>query len=371
MENRESVAIGSRIKTARERMHWTQEQLAAALGWKSFQIASSVENGQRELKARELAKIASVLNSSFESLLGVATTQPSILWRAKPKDDKAGEIESVFIRRCERYAQLEKWCDIPPAMQLKPLSVKSDRESINLVQREAENLRDAMKLGGKPGCTLKKTLEEDYGVKIFHEELGKNGSALCAQVDFGFAVLLNASEPRWRRNYSLAHELFHLMTSPLWDSPRCEVLADAFASALLLPEESLMSSMRSRAKGKKVSLQDFVAIACEFDVSIDALCWRLVNLGKLKKELVLSQLSDGSKLREFDKYSRRNQQDEVKAGLPERYTRLSYMAYSKGKIGRSKLAEYLEMSLFDLVKELNSNSETLASAEAEIAVVGC
>jgi Zn-dependent peptidase ImmA (M78 family) len=228
-----------------------------------------------------------------------------------------------------------------------------------------------MKLGGKPGCTLRKTLEENYGVKIFHEELGKHGSALCARDDFGFAVLLNASEPRWRRNYSLAHELFHLMTSTDWDSHQCEVLADAFASALLLPEESLMSSLRSRAKGKRISLQDLVEIACEFDVSIDALCWRLVNLEKLKKQQVRQQLLEGSRLRALDRFSRRDQHEEIKAGLPERYTRLCYTAYSKGKIGRSKLAEYLEVSLFDLVKELNTNSETLASAETEIAVVGC
>jgi XRE family transcriptional regulator, fatty acid utilization regulator len=374
MPNKAVIELGSRIKAARLRMRWSQKRLADALQWNSSQIVSNVESGERELKAWELAQIARILNTTFDTLLNPTTNREAlVLWRAKPKDEeRAGEIEAKFLTRCSRYAQLEKWCELPTPEELKPLSINSLETPIYAVQKEAAIVRDAMKLGGRPACTLEKTLEEDYGVKIFYEDLGASGSALCARNDFGSALLLNASEVPWRRNYSLAHELFHLMTPTQWDGERCEQLADAFASALLLPQESLTSSIHERTIGKKIQLERLVEIACEFGVSIDALCWRLVNLNILKRDKVLAELKPDSELRRIDHFSRRAYpSSEPQQGLPERYIRLAYLAYAKGKLGRSKLAEYLEISAYDLAEYLNSNSEALSGAETEIAVVGC
>lgn len=374
MPNTTVAEIGARIKAARQRMRWSQKKLAEALEWNSSQIVSNVEAGERELKAWELAKIARALNTTFDALLNPTThRQVVVLWRAKPNDEeRAGEIEARFVQRCSRYAQLEKWCELPAPNELKPLSVASLDVPIFRVQKEAEVVRDAMKLGGRPACTLEKTLEEDYGVKIFYEDLGSSGSALCARNEFGAGLLLNASEAPWRRNYSLAHELFHLMTPSQWDGKRCEQLADAFASALLLPQESLASSMQERTSARKVKLESLVEIACEYGVSVDALCWRLVNLNILKREGVLNLLKPGSELRSIDRFSRREETiSEPQAGLPERYVRLAHLAYAKGKIGRSKLAEYLEISAYELAEYLNSHSEALAGAETEIAVAGC
>ncbi len=373
MEKKVVRELGSRIKAARERMRWSQKRLADELEWKSSQIVSNVESGDRELKAWELARIAQALNSSFDALLNPRSErEPVVQWRAKPTEELAGEVEARFLQRCAKYNQLETWCQIPPPKELKPLSISSLDVQIYVVQKEAETVRDAMKLGGRPACTLEKTLEEDYGVKIFYEDLGSSGSALCAKDHFGAALLLNSSEAPWRRNYSLAHELFHLMTPSEWDDKKCEQLADAFAAALLLPQESLASSVHARIVDKKITLEKLVEIACEFGVSIDALCWRLVNLNMLKRDTVVRFLEHGSKLRQVDRFSRREQlPKEPQSGLPERYLRLAYLAYAKGRIGRSKLAEYLEMSPYDLAVYLNSNSEVLAGAETQVAIAGC
>src|SRR5216683_7337862 len=65
----EKTFLGSRVKEFRERFGWSQTELANAIGVGSAQIISALESGQREIKAWELAKIASSLRISVETLL--------------------------------------------------------------------------------------------------------------------------------------------------------------------------------------------------------------------------------------------------------------------------------------------------------------
>jgi len=132
-----------------------------------------------------------------------------------------------------------------------------------------------------------------------------------------------------------------------------------------------MSAFRSRVEEKKIALEKLIEIASEFDVSIDALLWRLVNMGRLKKSAVQDDLRPNSRLRVLDRISRGNRESGHESGLPERFLRLCYTAYLKERIGRSKLAEFLEISLVDLAKHLDKDAEKLTGAEAEIAVTGC
>jgi Zn-dependent peptidase ImmA (M78 family)/transcriptional regulator with XRE-family HTH domain len=375
-ENRERTAarssIGERIREAREGLQWTQQRLAEALGVASSQIISTIESGQREVKAWELFRIAGLLHTPAEWFLGATELhRPQVQWRAKPQGNDAPEIEARFLQRCERYALLEKWCETPPFKELKPITVPSTNPSFYVVGREAQNVREAMGLGVRPACTLEKTIEEDYGVKIFYESLGDKGAGFSVNGPFGPAILMNADNVPWRRNFSIAHELFHLLTPVGWESPMCEKLADVFASALLLPAEPLIDAIAARIQNGKISFERLVEIACEFEVSIDALLWRLVNLGRLGKPDVERALSPDSQLRRLDRISRPTSSQPT-VGLPDRYIRLCYLAYRNGRIGRSKLAELLETNLVDLSEQLDEEeADNVNGAEADIAVAGC
>jgi len=361
--------LGSRIREAREKLGWSQSELAQAVGFGAFQIVSAIENGQREVKAWELFKIASSLHLSLESFLGgQQKSEPVLLWRAQPQTGFR-EIEARFIERCERYALLEQWCGVSPLQELKPICFSLPEPTFVQVGREAENIRDYMKLGGRPACSLAKTLQEDYGVKIFYEDFGDQGAALSAKGDFGYGILINLGNAPWRSNFSLAHELFHLLTFDHWKSPRQEKLADSFASALLLPAEPLLSILRSRMTDGKLSFETLGEIAREFEVSMDALLWRTVNLGVIKKEAVEEAFKNPN-LKALDKLNRVWTKPDA---LPERYVRLCYTAYRTGKIGRAKLAEFLETSLVDLMAEMNAQEEEEVTNDGEnqIAVVGC
>jgi len=366
------TGIGERIRQVREQLQWTQQRLADELGFASSQIVSSIESGQREVKAWELFRIAALLHTPADWFLGTTELErPQVQWRAKPGGDNVAELEARFLERCERYALLEKWCETPTFKELKPISLMAASPSFHVVGREAQNVREAMGLGIRPACTLEKTLEEDYGVKIFYESLGEKGAGFSVCGPFGPAILMNADNVPWRRNYSIAHELFHLLTPTGWQSPTCEKLADVFASALLLPAEPLTDAIAARIQDGKLSYESLVEVACEFEVSIDALLWRLVNLGRLSRVDVERALSLDSQLRRLDRISR-PASPRPATGLPDRYVRLCYLSYRKGRIGRSKLAELLETNLIDLSEQLDDEEAgNVEGAEAEIAVAGC
>ena len=90
---------------------------------------------------------------------------------------------------------------------------------------------------------------------MFYLDFEPSGTAACTQSPtFGAAVLLNAKNARWRRNFDLAHELFHLLTWNVFNPAsgssterpaREEQLADRFASNLLMPEESVRASVNA------------------------------------------------------------------------------------------------------------------------------
>ena len=65
----DQVALGKRIKAARERVGMTQEDLAAAVDY-SVDHVSVVERGVKPPKLEKLVAIANVLNVGTDELLG-------------------------------------------------------------------------------------------------------------------------------------------------------------------------------------------------------------------------------------------------------------------------------------------------------------
>src|SRR5208282_872656 len=110
--NDEAVLLGKRIRETRERLKVSQGKLAEEVGFGSAQIISSIESGNREVKASELSRIARALHTSIDNLLNPELhPEPQFAWREQPE---AGfeEHESRFLLRCERYGLLEKWCNV-------------------------------------------------------------------------------------------------------------------------------------------------------------------------------------------------------------------------------------------------------------------
>ncbi len=352
--------LGNRIRDARMRLSLSQQQLAKETGFSASQIISQIEKGERDVKAWELVNLAKALRLDVSQLLNVEEPRPlvPVLWRKYPETDKE-LIEAEFLQRCEQYALLEKLCDVVAKEELPTREVDYETLSYEYAENLGEEIRNHFELGSRPASCLSGILEEKYGVKIWYENLDE-GSAASTKDSFGAAILMNATEAPWRRNFNFAHELFHLITWPsfsteslyenreLWDE--IERRANAFASTLLLPSEELSEAFENRIKEDKIEYTDLIEVGREFGVSTEALLYRLLHLRFLQRDVVDSLLEDDD-FRSLDKSFRLSDWWKPPE-IPERFARLAFVAYQKGKLSRARLAEYLNTSLIDLSNTL-------------------
>jgi len=359
--------IGRRIKEERTSQKLTQEELItkAQLNW-DRQTLGQIEKGERELKAWELAKIAKVLHVELpiffpETVTPTITAKPIVLWREKPENHE--HLETEFIRLCKdfRFVETLNSVDSSRFTALPRKKIDLNTFSYNDAYALAEEVRGQLGVGDYPATSLVKILEEKYGIKFFFNELGGNGSAAASASEYGLCILISASEPAWRQHFSIAHELFHIIT---WDDGLLaqvnseeklrkynEQLAGAFAAGLLVPSESLQREIRSIAKDNKLKDAGVISIARQFGVSLEALLWRMVGIRLIQRSDVLNALDD-KQLRSLDYISRSEAQ--APYYLSNRFVRLAYLAYENGEISRARLAKMLNQSLSALADYLKN-----------------
>jgi len=344
--------IGQGLKKARNAIGYTLQKAAQESGIGESSI-SEFENSKREPKFSQLSKLAEVYRKTVEFFLTDELPAENVmLWRARPStEEEMRKTEADFRQLCEQYHNLEfvmgevKKNPLPQPDVSKPEDF--DYKKAELLAEKAQ--RD-FSLGEIPSTCLKQTLEERFYVKIFH--LNFSGSAISIKSpDFGPAVLLNKDSKLWRRNFDLAHELFHILT---WDifrkeglaesepSKLEEKLANAFASRLLLPTDPIRHKIEAamNQEGKIISFQALDEIAREFGVSLKALLWRLLYLYNKPAEEIEKYLEQAETIKVNRPLRRSDEPDE----LPERYCSLAIRAVREGKLSLTQFAKYMDIS---------------------------
>ncbi len=360
MEKNFAKTLGQRVLQLRKKLNLKQEELARELGVNHAQIISQIERGEREIKAWELAKLSKALFVNVNDLLAqedLGVDQP-VLWRVLPS--KEHEIkEARFLKHCKEYALLEDLSGNTRSRHFPQREVDPQAIDYRDVPKLADDISREFGLGTRPAASLEKTLEDQYGVKVWYEDLDE-GSAAATIGDFGPAILMNRNEAPWRRNYNFAHELFHLVTwnsipprqlqenKALWE--RIEKIANSFASCVLLPAEAVTAEIQERAKENQIEYSDLIEVARKFDVSTEALLYRTMSLRLINRETVDSILSD-TQFRSMDK-STMSASWWNPPELPERFVRLAYVAYQKSRLSRARLAQMLETTLPDVTETL-------------------
>lgn len=342
--------IGARLRIAREAIGYTLEKAEKESGIGASSL-SEFENEKREPKFSQLSRLAEVYRKSIEFFL---TDQPitteAMLWREKPNDEgMVKETEARFRQLCEQYHRLEKLTGEIKEVKLPCADVKADQFTYREANLLAEKVQEELGLGKLPSASLKQTLEEKYYVKIFHISFPASAISRLSPV-FGAAILLNKSNKLWRRNFDLAHELFHILT---WNTFRAEdvlvaklaereeKLANAFASRLLLPTDAVKDRIESAMKEKQeISFEALDEIAREFGVSLDALMWRLLYLYNKPAEQIETYIAHAKSIMDNLPHRKSDEPEE----LPERYCRLATKALREGKLSLMRFAKYMEIS---------------------------
>jgi Zn-dependent peptidase ImmA (M78 family)/transcriptional regulator with XRE-family HTH domain len=351
--------IGQRIRSERERKKVSQEKLAKALGWNHHQIVSEMEQGKREIKAWELYEIAKFLQVNLAVLIGneEPLAQPYVLWRQKPSQDQK-LLEARFINECDNYLWVEQAVSSAdqPTIAFEELPRKKIdflKFTLDHAYRLAESVRQLMALGDFPAAQLLGVLEDRYGVKFIVDPHHMPSSAVCSRSDRGCFILINGRNSESRQYFSIAHELFHLIT---WDQEMLELieenisyhekneqLANAFAAGLLIPKEKLQTEAARICGPHSMTAPDVVALAEQFQTSKDAMLYRMVNVNLISNKQF-------KEIKERLQQAPRSKESHptVTHFLRSKYVRLVYLAYAHVKISRAKAAKLLHVDLCDL-----------------------
>jgi len=345
------VRIGKRLEKARESLGLTLVKVVGQAGFNSYQTLASIEKGSRPVKVSELARLSKIYSRDpmyFIQEKEPIEGTPVFAWRNKSAVADTKKMEARIHYLLTNYHLLEEITGETQPQELDPWDKPERQLTFGAVAERAQNLVAELNMSYRPGVNLTKALEEKLNLKILHLEMGGIGSALCSRGDYGFAITVNASDPPWRRNFDLAHDLFHLYAINIYPvdklhqpeengKDQVERLADSFAAALLMPEEPLLDELDKRVVNRRIAWVDLIRIAMEFEVSTQALLWRLVNLSKLKADMVTQVINSP----EFESMNRqlRSEKNRPAQEYSARFVWLGLKALSESKISKSKFCQ--------------------------------
>ena len=291
--------IGFRLKAARERSGLTQQGLADAVGLRHRQTVASIESGERRLSASELIRIMPVLGVDLDYLTDpfrlVGEGQFSFRTSAGVEPHVLDRFERRAGRWIAMHRELSREQGYPPRWLGYTLHLRPD-SSFGDAQSAGEAAVEAWDLGSRPAERLRSVMEDRLHVLVLHVDMPPGVSGAASRVPGLNCAMVNRQEPAGRRNFDLAHELFHLLT---WDALppdratvvnqrgrgkqwRVEKLAENFAAALLMPAPALKPAWDSEADAGEMHGR-INKVARQFRVSSQACKWRLFNLDLLSK----------------------------------------------------------------------------------------
>lgn len=283
--------IGSQIAAARKSQGITQVELSAKLDFKDRQILSNIEKGIRKVHPNELEIIMGELNKPFEYFSDPyqLPDKPLFSWRAPEAAAKESEpVAKGLVSAYRRFSDITG-TDLTPIIPRLALTSKSSYEDARGI---TEHLAKFLQLENVPGHARARVACEKLNIEIFYLDIPDAASGASLLLEDFCALFINRSHPETRRNFSLAHELFHILT---WDvfpperffpedeskrKVRSEYMADNFAAALIIPLDDIKVRW-DRYDGKNLQLW-LEETASDLLVSASALFWRLVNIGELK-----------------------------------------------------------------------------------------
>lgn len=379
--NTEGKNLHKRLAQARVTAGFSLVEATRKLGFKHYQILSAVEKGTRNVSAGELILMARLYSRPLDYFFDAnIPLDPIPLWRRTAGSDVQKE-QRQFLAFLENYTRLENLLGLKRRWKEILTNLDSDdfaENGFEAADKLGADIHKRFDLGSRPACNLLNILENTLRFKVIHLALGEGLSgASIVDSALGVGILINAYDAPWRRNFDLAHELFHIVTWKIFSheeigdgtrKTKPEQFADSFAASLLLPKDHLLDALKEIVMNQQLKLVDIIELAKEFGVSSEAILWRLVNLKKLKKSQVEKILGD-AEFRNLDRGLRRGLYEEHQPEkFPQRYVSLACRCLMEGKISRGLFAEYMEIDRSEIDDYLSAagyavkNYEKIAAA---------
>ncbi|MCL2715240.1 MAG: XRE family transcriptional regulator [Alphaproteobacteria bacterium] len=351
--------IGSRIKALREERKLSQDDLARLFGFKDRQTVSAIETGERRVTADELLMAVEKLGASLDYF-----TDPFLLVGEGFFSWRQSSVASTDLAACERNAG--RWIAAFRALAPqvgRPIPLL--RHALGLTHRS--RFEDAMMLGERfaadfnlgnvPARRLAEVMEGELGILLLMVDTFSGISGAACRLPELDVVLINRHETVGRRHFDMAHELFHVLT---WDtmppkhaekfqeveSNRVERLANNFASAVLMPANTLTRY----GNWTELEDDDLVArlntAADELLVTASALKWRLVALEWMT--LAQARTIPDSHLRNNGHNSAPEPETAKPLLFSKPFMEVMGLAIDKGRISTRRAAALLDLTIEDL-----------------------
>jgi Zn-dependent peptidase ImmA (M78 family)/DNA-binding XRE family transcriptional regulator len=350
-ESRESIIIGAQLQKARDLLQLTLEEVALEVSTTSQDIAYwEAEKSRPTLK--QLEDLARLYGREIDYFLRVTPVPPKdIEFRGKPGKhlkDLPKETRIVLARfdeLCRTALEFESLLNKRQVINL-PRFIKDESP-----KKAAEIFRERFNANDRPFSDLRQRLENE-GTRIF--ELPVLGDAFSGisfwHKEYGPCILLNTKEPIGRKNFTLAHELAHLLyndgSSICYIPSKIEISirgleykANHFAIEVLLPESGILEDFKKRNISSSPAEKELAQIASRWGVSIQALGYRLENL-----DLIDIGITD--RVVEIrSRYFRRPKVPAWRRQLGKRFVENSIEAYQSNLISVGRLAHSLRIPI--------------------------
>lgn len=343
--------IGRRLEKVRNDLGFTLGDVATKVGFNHYQILSKIEKGERPARVSELARLAQIYYKDlgyFLSELDPPESEWSYAWRKNPGITSSKGLEARVLQLLMDYKLLEELTGEASTTSIEPWPKSESPMDFTFVSQKAEELSQQLGLGSRPAPSLPSIIEDKLGIKLLYFNMDEGISAVSAIGDFGYAIVVSPCEAPWRRSFNLAHELFHLYASHITplsevhmsaDSGKSQIerFADAFASALLLPQGPLREALQAHAKDNRLELIDVISVASEFNVSTQALLYRMYGL-KLLQSPPIKEIVNNPQFLEQNREARRPGNQPAQEFSP-RMILLALKAMRKGKISMGRVCK--------------------------------
>lgn len=211
-EHVEQIIIAKQLQKARELLQLAPEEVASELNI-SAQDILDWENGKLQPKVGLLERLAELYGREIDYFLKETPAPPdNIEFRGRPRQSlrelpkEAKIVLSRFDELCRTAFEFEKI--LGKKREIK-LSYFKESENPEVV---ANSLRKTFNAFDRPIPDLRIALEHE-GVRIFELPVIEDAFSGFSywHSDYGPCILLNAAELKGRKNFTLAHEIAHLL----------------------------------------------------------------------------------------------------------------------------------------------------------------
>jgi len=242
------------------------------------------------------------------------------------------------------------------------------KTEINYLAKEAATeFRRRFDLGQSAPIRIDALLAKLDLLTVF-AEMSETFSGMAAKFEDNCFLLINCQQVKGRQIYTICHELYHLFVQKDFQfevigansksKDDNEKLADAFAYELLMPEGGIREQLlMHNFLSKQIGMEQLVKLEQYFQVSRQAMAYRLLNLDFIDKKVDLqsaffNNVKESAEQLGYDSSLYSPTKPQV---ISLDYFDKSQLLYNKEIIGLSDYAQLLEDIGIDVYKLLENN----------------